>query len=157
MRMVLPAILLAFAASGTATAQRAPARPAAGFTINITYSPRAAAEMARRHEGLTVAAYYQGEPTRAARRHANEEGLVDLGDETQTVPGRAGPVTVTGRNLQVAHLAWVRPGTTRVNVNLYSARRSGPDNILDCGIVEGLLPQIAGRTHQVRCKLIVEP
>jgi hypothetical protein len=155
MRIILPAILLALATT-TAAAQRPPARPAAGFTINIAYSPRAAAEMARRHEALTVAAYYQGEPTRAARRHANEEGLVDLGDETQTIPGRAGPVTVTGRNLQVARLAWLRPGTLRVNVNLYSARRSGPDNILDCGIVEGLLPQIAGRTHQVRCKLIGE-
>ena len=156
MRMILPATLLALAATGAA-AQRGPARPAAGFTVNITYSPRAAAEMARRHEGLTVAAYYQGEPTRAARRHANEEGLVDLGEETRTIAGRAGPVIVTGRNLQVARIAWLRPGTLRVNVNLYSARRSGPDNILDCGIVEGLLPQMAGRTHQVRCKLIGEP
>lgn len=155
MRVIVPTILLALAATGAA-AQRAPARPALGFTLEISYSPRAAAEMARRHEALTISAYYEAEPSRAGARHANEEGGINLGDDTLTVPGRSGPVAVTGRGFLPARLAWIRPGTIRVNVNLYSARRSDPDNILDCGLVEGPLAQIVGRTHPVRCKLIGE-
>ena len=157
MRFLIPAALVAAAATGAAAMQRPPARPALGFTLAISYSPRAAAEMARRHEALTISVFYEAEPSRAGARHANEEGGINLGDDTFTVPARSGPVAVTGRGFLAAQLAWVRPGTTRVNVNLYSARRSGPDNILECGLVEGPLAQIAGRTHPVRCKLIGEP
>ena len=157
MRYVLPGLVLGLAATAAAAMQRPPARPSLGFTLNISYSPRAAAEMARRYEALTISAYYEGEPTRAGRRHANGEGGINLGDDTFTVPGRPGPVAVTGRGFLPARLAWVRPGTIRVNVNLFSARRSGPDNILDCGLVEGPLARIVGRTHAVRCKLIGEP
>lgn len=156
MRLTMPAILFAVAATGAGAMQRPPARPALGFTLDISYSPRAAAEMARRREALTISAYYEGEPTRAGLRHANGEGGINLGDDTLTVPARSGPVAVTGRGFLPARLAWTRPGTIRVNVNLFSARRSGPDNILDCGLVEGPLAQIVGRTHPVRCKLIGE-
>ncbi len=155
MRLILAAALLCLTATG-AVAQRPPARPAAGFTIDVSFSPRAAAEMARRREGLTISAYYEGEPTRAARRHASEDGTIGLGDETINVAGRAGRYAVTGRGFRAARLAWIRPGTARVNVNLYSARRSGPDNILNCDLVEGPLAQIGGRTHRARCRLITE-
>lgn len=153
MRLTAGACALTLLASTAAGAQP---RPAAGFTIMVSYSPRAAAVMARRHEGLTISAYYEGEPNAAGRRHANEEGSITLGTDEVTVPGRPGPVAVSGRGLIAARLAWIRPGTARVNVNLYSARRSGPDNILDCGLVEGPLAQMTGRTHAVRCKLIGE-
>ncbi len=155
MRIAFSALILCLAATG-AVAQRPPARPPAGFTIDVSFSPRAAAEMARRREGLTISAYYEGEPTRAARRHASEEGTIGLGEETITVGGRAGPVTVTGRGFRAARLGWIRPGTARVNVNLYSARHSGPDNNLTCDLVEGPLARIGGRTHPVRCRLIAE-
>jgi hypothetical protein len=157
MRFIMPALLLATAAAGAAATQRPPARPALGFTLDISYSPRAAAEMARRREALTISAYYEGEPSRAGARHTNGEDGINLGDDTRTVPARSGPVAVTGRGFLPARLAWTRAGTIRVNVNLFSARRSGPDNILDCGVVEGPLARIAGRTHPVRCKLIGEP
>ena len=140
-----------------AAAQRAPvaARPAAGFSIQIGYSPRAAAEMARRRESLGVAVFYGGEPNRLGRPHAAEDGTLTLGGEDLVVAGRPTRVTVTGRAYRPDRHGWLR-GEARVTVNFYSARRSGPDNFLDCGIIEGPLSAIGGRTHRVLCRLIGE-
>lgn len=164
MRLSKPVLLacLALATTGTAAlaVQRGPARaarPAVGFTISIAFSPRAAAEMARRREGLVVSAWWEGTPLRAYRRHAGEDGSLNLGSETINAPGRAGRVVVTGRGFRADRLAWIERRDAQVTVNVFSARRSGRDNLLDCGLVAGPFRQIAGRTHQLRCKLIGEP
>lgn len=141
------------AGPAAAAAQRAPV--AAGFTIQIGYSPRAAAEMVRRRESLGIAIFYGGEPNRLGRRHAAEDGTLTLGGEDLVVAGRPTRVTVTGRAYRPDRHGWLR-GEARVTVNFYSARRSGPDNFLDCGIIEGPLSGIGGRNHRVRCRLIGE-
>jgi hypothetical protein len=41
-------------------------------------------------------------------------------------------------------------------VNVGSAFRSGPLNLLDCDLVAGPLREIVGRVHPVRCRLIGE-
>jgi hypothetical protein len=154
----LLAILAAIGAASPAMAAQRPARiarSAPSFTVQIGYSPRAAAEMARRRESLGVAVFYGGEPNRLGRRHAAEDGTLTMGGEEFVVAGGPRRVTVTGRAFRPDQHGWLR-GEARVTVNFYSARRSGPDNFLDCGIIEGSLSGIGGRTHRVRCRLIGE-
>lgn len=139
------------ALSTTVTAQQ-PA--AAGMTLEISYSPRAAAEMRRLGEGLMVAAYYHGEARPAYRRRAADDGEILLGDEQIAVPNGARRVVITGRNFLAARLSWVTEPT--VDVNLFSARRRSRDNLLNCTVVSGTLAEVAGRTHAVRCALIGE-
>jgi hypothetical protein len=44
-----------------------------------------------------------------------------------------------------------------VNVNVYSARRSGPDNILDCAFFQDTVAVARQRSVKLACKLIGEP
>lgn len=135
----------------------AAARPGeAGFTIDLALSARAAAELTRRNESITVSVMYSGEPRPAyASRGDETTGEIDLGEELITVPGRAGQVTVTGQRLRRERLPWLS-GAPNVLVNVYSARRSGPDNLLDCGIISGTMAEVAGRRHRLLCQLIGE-
>lgn len=127
-----------------------------GFTVDLVLSPRAAAELQRRNEGITISTYYSGMPKRAYVRHADDNtGELDMGSHEVTVPGRAGPVIIPETALNRRRLGWI-DGSPQVLVNVFSARRSGQNNLLDCGIVNGDLPAIAGRSHRVLCRLIGE-
>jgi hypothetical protein len=44
-----------------------------------------------------------------------------------------------------------------VNVNIYSARRSGPDNILDCDFFDDSLTVAQQAPLTLHCRLIGEP
>ena len=127
-----------------------------GFTVDLVLSPRAAAELRRRNEGITVSTMYSGTPKRAYERHADDHsGELNMGEHEVTVAGQAGPVTVPETALNRRRLAWI-DGPPQVLVNVFTARRSSQNNLLDCGIVQGNLPDIAGRSHRVLCRLIGE-
>lgn len=142
------------AASVLAVPAVAQAPAASGLIVDISLSPRAAAELRRLNEGIVVATYYSGEPTAAHEDDADESGL-GLGDVEQVVPGRAGTVTVPDSVLMRDRLSWIT-GAPRVLVNIYSARRSGPDNLLNCETIEGTVAELGGTMQSVQCRLIGE-
>ncbi len=41
-------------------------------------------------------------------------------------------------------------------INVYSGRKSSPNNLLDCGIYEGSFQAIQGQSIPIACKLIGE-
>jgi hypothetical protein len=128
-----------------------------GFTVNVSLSPRAAAELQRRNEGIVVSAMYSGTPTPAHESDGDEiSGDIDLGARDVAGPGRAGPIVVPDTVLRRDRLSWIT-GEPNVLVNIVSARRSGQDNLLDCGLVSGTLANMAARTHHVLCRLFGEP
>ncbi len=126
-----------------------------GFTVQIALSPKAAARLARTSEGMVVSATYSGDPIPAAAKYANEIGQIDLGVEDVEVPGKAAIVRVTGSKVKRENLAWVK-GPILLNVNVYSARRSGPDNILACDFFDGKLQQAVRQPVSLHCSLITE-
>jgi hypothetical protein len=144
----------AAAMGGILLAAAAPA-PAYDFMVDLSFSPKAAARLQALSEGVVISAGYYGEPTAAAERHADEVGRVNLGRVERTVegPGRAliRPPAAMGQ-----HLDWIKGRAVRVELNVYSARRSGPDNILDCSFYDDLLTAARRAPIPVRCKLIGE-
>jgi len=42
----------------------------------------------------------------------------------------------------------------QVNVNVYSARFTSEDNVLDCSIVEGATDDLSKNAQDITCKLI---
>ncbi|MCK8783636.1 hypothetical protein M0638_04475 [Roseomonas sp. NAR14] len=159
------ALLAMLPALAIGTAEAGQAGPGAGagapeivpFAVAVTLSPRAAARLAALGESITVAAYYSGEPTRAARRHADRMGQINLGAERADLPGAGGTARLTGRNIRLAEIAWVENRAVQVLVNVFSARRRNPDNLLDCGIHEGALAEAAARSPiPIACRLIGE-
>jgi hypothetical protein len=125
------------------------------FTVQVTLSNRAAAKLVQASEGIIVSASYAGNPIPTAAMHADEIGQIDLGTENVEAPRKAGIVRVTGRNIAQDHLAWIK-GPVLLNVNVYTARHSGPDNILACDFFDGKLEDAMRKPVALHCSLIVE-
>jgi hypothetical protein len=64
-------------------------------------------------------------------------------------------VIVSGSHLKRGRIHWIR-GPILVNVNVYSARRSGPNNLLTCDFFDGHLHDAEHRTVPIHCSLIEE-
>ena len=128
----------------------------AGFGIDIVLSPRAAAELARRGEGIVVATYFSGSARNEQANHVDDHtGELDLGSHEVTVAGRNGHVAIPGSALRRERFGNLR-GAPQVLVNVFSARRTDENNLISCGIVSGELSQVAGRDHRISCTLISE-
>jgi len=137
------------------------AQPAAlpgpyGFAVEISLSPKAAAKLVALHETITLAASYTGNPAPGAVKHADEMGEIDLGRETVEIPVAAGRTTFTGRAVKLWRLVWLADPTPEVNVNVYSSRHSGPDNLLDCAFFQDKITVARRAPVKLNCKLIGE-
>lgn len=143
----LPALLL--------SALPGVAGPQDSFSVVVTMTPAAAERLTRDHEGVVVSAWYYADPKKGAERQANPVGLVDLGTEELALDGAGGQAHVSGSTIDPAAFALIG-GPLQVNVNIWSARRSGPDNILACDFFDGLLSRAQMAPVELRCGLIVE-
>lgn len=151
-RTTLACCVIAALAGHAAAADTGPL----GFDMNITLSPKAATELQKSKEGITVSARYYGDPTSAATRHANEVGQIDLGGEELRLPARGGPARVTGQGVKTYRLHWTR-GAPKVNVNAFSSRLSHADNILSCDLIDGDVAQaVKAQPVELHCALITE-
>jgi hypothetical protein len=125
------------------------------FQVRITLSDKAAATLKRLDEGIVISASYSGDPKPSAKRHADQIGQIALGIQNVEIPGRPATVIVSGSHVKRGRVAWIR-GPILLNVNAYSARHSGPDNILNCDFFDGRLRDTARRTVPIHCSLIEE-
>jgi len=130
------------------------------FDLVLTLSPAALTELTRLHEQVTVSAMYAGEPTKEAQKKKidDEIGEVNLGSEEATRPLTAatGKFSFVGKGFEAKKLKWVKPGTAKVLINVYSARKAADDNLLDCGLFEDTLATAAAKPIEISCKLIAE-
>ncbi|MBS0566428.1 MAG: hypothetical protein JSS59_03300 [Proteobacteria bacterium] len=151
-----PCLLCILALGLGASPPAASAHEPLAFNVRVTLSPKAAEKLKATHEGITASARYYGDPTPAAVKHADEVGQIDLGNEQVFLPGRAGPAHFTGRNVTNNRLGWIKGGV-RMNVNVFSSRHSGPDNILACDFIDdSLATVIKAQPVTLHCGLITE-
>ena len=152
--IAIAALCLTLAPAVSTGALRTKSEPYA-FQVQITLSGKAAATLKRLHEGIVISADYSGDPKLSAKRHADEIGRIPLGVQNLEIPGRPATVIVSGSHVKRGRIAWIR-GPILLNVNAYSARRSGPDNILSCDFFDGRLRDTRNRTIPLHCSLIEE-
>jgi hypothetical protein len=156
MRRLLFLVIVSLAISaGDAVGWASPALDASPFTVHISLSPKGADRLSALHEGIVVAASYSGDPNAAGQKHVDQIGRIDLGREEIVTAGKAGTVEVTGTKVRRQRMAWIE-GPVLLNVNVYSARRSGSDNILNCDFFDGKLADAARGTVELNCSLIEE-
>jgi hypothetical protein len=138
-------------------AQSAPTTPGfSGFSVRATLSDKAGKTLADRKETVVVAAYFSGNPKPGTpRKYLSDIGQVDLGQaNVEIAPGaiaKFGPV-----KLKQDALNQVDTKGPQLLINVYSGRKSSPDNLLDCGIYEDGLAPVEGKTIPISCKLIGE-
>jgi hypothetical protein len=148
LKLICAAATLALAATGAQAAGY-------GFTVNVSLSTKAAAALKSRGEGIVVSAMYSGDPIPSKASKADEEGMIDLGNEEVTIPGANGRAVVTGTKVEAAHIGWVK--APDVLINVYTARKTSPDNLIDCGIFEDTVARAQStQPLQIACKLIGE-
>lgn len=128
-----------------------------GFDINVTLSRKAAARLAAAKEGIVVYVSYYGDPSEEAEKYANDVGLIDLTpkDEMVQISGAGGSAHISGETVDAKRVKWLA-SPVKVNVNISSARKSGPDNILSCDFIDGPLSRVQKKTVTLHCGLIEE-
>jgi hypothetical protein len=151
---VIAALCLAITPALASGAVRTKSEPYA-FQVRITLSDKAAATLKRLNEGIVISASYSGDPKPSAKRHADEIGRIPLGVQNVELPGKPGTVIISGSHVKRGRIAWIR-GSILLNVNAYSARRSGTDNILTCDFFDGRLRDALHRMVPIHCSLIEE-
>jgi hypothetical protein len=139
---------------GAAQAQKA-AVPV-DFDVDVTLSKLAADKLAAAKEKIIVAAYWGGEPTEKASKHAEGDGQISLGAERVTISGAGGRAHIKGSTFERAHIGWVKDGALEVLVNVYSARLSSGNNLLDCGLFQDSPAKSREKPVNISCKLIGE-
>jgi hypothetical protein len=154
------AILAGVIPAGSAVGRASSAPAPASFMVHISLSAKAAARLSALHEGIVVAASYSGDPNAVGRKHVDEIGRIDLGREEIETAGQAGTVQVRetkirGTKMRRQRMAWIE-GPVLLNVNVYSARKSGPDNILNCDFFDGKLADGVRGPVELHCSLIEE-
>lgn len=126
------------------------------FSFNLSLSPKAAALLAEKKERIIVWSSWWGEPTKAAKKYADEVGQIALGQERVTLTAAGGAGELTGRKVAVNHIDRVKDRAVQVWINVYTARLSGPDNLLNCDIFEDSLLVARAKPIAIACKLIGE-
>jgi hypothetical protein len=146
---------------GQAFAQQTtkPATPSAAvfnFTVKITYSQKAMATLVAGKETVIVAGYLTASPIAGTpKQYVDRMGEIGLGEvDREIAPG----ATATFSNVKPtpAMMKWVDSQGPQLLINVYSGRKSSPNNLLDCGLYEGSLAAIQGQNIPISCKLIGE-
>jgi hypothetical protein len=164
----VPAILvLLIWVAGVAThsevfAQQQTTKPASpvtavfNFTVKITYSDKAMATLVAGKETVIVAGYLTASPIAGTpKQYVDRMGEIGLGEvDREIAPGAI--ATFSNVKPTVAMMKWVDSQGPQLLINVYSGRKSSPNNLLDCGIYEGSLSAIQGQSIPISCKLIGE-
>ena len=156
--LILPFLL---AACGPAPAPGAPsatetakaASPYA-FDVNLTLTARAAERLKDTDERVIVSAMYYGLPTSDDAPGIDKEGMeVRLGASDIEVAPESAVVNVTGEGFDPTYMKSVK-GEPEVLINVYSARKTHENNLLNCGIYQGPVPMAQKKPVEVQCDLI---
>lgn len=123
--------------------------------VRVTLSPEAERVLMQGNESITVLASWYGRPTPEKQPVADDIGQIELDRAEVILPGRGGVVTLHPAKHSSKRLGWIQ-GEVMVNVNVYSARRHWPDNILHCDFIDDSLRQVSQQTVILHCSLIRE-
>jgi len=121
-------------------------------TVQLRFTPMAAAAMARAGDGFVVLAYYYGDPTPQARAKADKVGRLMLGEDRAGWSGNTRRVPLAGK-VDTSLLPQIR-GETQMLVNVYSVTKEGAaDDLIVCTSWIGTVKMAQARSPVVGCEL----
>jgi len=142
--------LLAFPVASAAMAEGA-----TRFEVVVNLTPTAAETLGQAGEAITVSAWYYADPRPGSEANANPIGVIDLGTEELALVGMGGTAALGLAPLDTAAYADIG-GPVFVNINVVSARRTAPENLLSCDFFDGPVSRAAAAPVALRCGLIEE-
>lgn len=142
-------------------AQQPPAKPVIpaasySFTVTISYSQKAMDTLVAGKETVIVAGYLTASPIPGTpKQYVDRMGELGLGEvDREIAPGAV--AAFDGVKPTPAMIKWVDSSGPQLLINVYSGRKSSPNNLLDCGIYQGSLAAVQGQSIPISCKLIGE-
>ncbi|WP_054008081.1 hypothetical protein [Cypionkella psychrotolerans] len=141
----MKALILTALLAAPATAQET------NVTLHISFDAASATKLQETGEMVIISSYFWGDPATGNVLPVNEMGQLYLGGEQATVWPNEQTISI-GHSLASAPVGNVE--APMVNVNVYSARITSEDNLLDCGIVDGPTDALSKTTQDITCKLI---
>lgn len=125
------------------------------FRISVTLSDQAGETLRGLNETVVVAASFSRAPRPGLQSQGGTAGELLLGEARVEMPS-SGVVAFSLVDLPRERVLALLDPNYEVHVNVFSGRRSGPDNLLDCGTVQGRIVDLQYQLHEVSCKLIRE-
>ncbi len=141
-------------APGTAAVAGAPSPYA--FEVALTLTPRAAEKLAATKERVIVDAMYFGMSVGPDAPGVDEHGQIHLGGDMIEVDPVNAVVKAPGAGFDATHITSVQ-GEPEVLVNVYSARKTHDDNLLECGLYQGPVAMAQKQAVPIACDLIEWP
>lgn len=127
-----------------------------GFAIDLTFSVDALDTLVEQNEEVIVSASYYADPTPDGEDYTDDVGRINLGSEDVQAPAEPGIIEITGSQIDTDALQWV-DGDIGVNVNIFTARLSSDDNLINCDVIDGSLADVnAAMPIALHCTLITE-
>lgn len=123
--------------------------------IIVLLSSAAQKKLSKYNEEITISTNWYGFPLLQKEMLADESGQIKLSASTFNIPLEERVISLNPSKLETQRLTWLKDGVY-VNVNIYSARKHWPDNILACDFVDGRLVEVARNPVILRCSLITE-
>lgn len=128
------------------------------FTVEVSLSKAAQARMGGK-ERVIVSADYFGYPSQAAidrKVPGSEDPWLTLHRQQIELAG-AGTASFPQVTFDATQLAWIEhPDQPEVNINVFSGRKSSPDNLLDCQMFQDTLDAATKSPIRLHCTLIGE-
>lgn len=149
LRFAIGFVLVCFGATGAVSDDDRP------LEIRLSYSNAAKATLTRLSEEVVVLATYFVAASPAGMTRSEGNGAIPLGSDTVQVGPAEDAVALSPDDLSDIDPALTQ-GPIQVNVNVFSARLSGEDNILACDFYEGDLESLRSAGIDLQCFLITE-
>jgi hypothetical protein len=107
-------------------------------------------------ETVIVVGYLYGFPIQGTpKQDVDHVGQIDMGEvKKEIAPGTTAKFDSVKLNQPM--MKWMDSQGPQLLINVYSGRKSSPDNLLDCGIYEGPLKAVQSQSIPISCKIIGE-
>lgn len=125
------------------------------FTIEVNLSALANAKLASDKETMIVAAWFSGQPKDSTSKEYVETGAMFVkSSEIELSNSRI--ANFEGIKFSKAKYDSLANKDIRVLINIFSGRKSSPDNLLDCEILTDKMSAVKGQKFVLAGKLISE-
>jgi len=126
------------------------------FEIKVSLSPKAEEKLKARKETIIVAAYFSGQPKDTTIAEFQESGAMSVAVSHTEIRNDSIVAKIEGAKFARSLYDSLADKDIQVLINVYSGRRSGPDNLLACDILDEKMSAAQGKQFTIKGKLIIE-
>ena len=127
------------------------------FEIEVSLSQKANERLKKGKESIIVWAYFFGKPKDTTLKEYLKSGGISLASTQIELTGDERVAKIENVKFSKSLYDSLADKDIQVLINVYSGRRSSPDNLLDCDLLEQKMSLVRDKKFTLKGKLIGEP